>query len=265
MQIFLTHLNLVYIRAITVINYYCHIHVFPAQSNKNCWMYEGNASRYIGNWSGLNTWSINTGCIRQGVASQVEPAIKTTLIKSPPWVRGQLTLSPVTSVWEDNLTMTSWWMDHPTSSWANFSGCLARFWHTTGHAALPLGRSIIHLQRPTSCQSSGALVLTPKALLRTCPNSSNMALRVYRISPNKRRARRQKTKPYPCLISMTLAMWTLEYLNFQCWKYDSDRISTYWDIANQSQKSGAHLFKQACLFSKIQYQTSCVLPLCDHI
>ncbi len=35
-----------------------------------------------------------------------------------------------------------------------------------------------------------------------------------------------------------LAVWTPEFLNFMCWKYDSDRLDSFWDIASQSQKSG---------------------------
>ena len=52
-----------------------------------------------------------------------------------------------------------------------------------------------------------------------------------------------KTNPYPCLKSMKLAMWTTAYLNFKCWKVDSARLSSFWDIASQIQKSGGVLIQ----------------------
>ncbi len=55
-----------------------------------------------------------------------------------------------------------------------------------------------------------------------------------------RRAWRQKTNP--CLILMKVTVWTLEYLDFRCWKHDTDRLYSFWNIASQNQKSG-------CVFS----------------
>ena len=52
---------------------------------------------------------------------------------------------------------------------------------------------------------------------------------------------------------MKVTVWTPEYLNFMCWKYDSDQLNRFWVIASQSKKLGAHLFKQAHLFGKIRY------------
>ena len=47
-----------------------------------------------------------------------------------------------------------------------------------------------------------------------------------------------ENKPLPSFDFDKLAVWTHEYLNFKCWKDDSDRISGFWDIANQIKKSG---------------------------
>ena len=47
-------------------------------------------------------------------------------------------------------------------------------------------------------------------------------------------------------------MWTPQNPNLKCWKYDSDRLESFWDMASQTQKSGALLFKQVRLLGKIQ-------------
>ena len=60
-------------------------------------------------------------------------------------------------------------------------------------------------------------------------------------------AQRQKTKPHSCLISIKFAVWNMQYPNFKCCEYDSDRLSSFWDIASQSEKSGG-MFIQADAF-----------------
>ena len=59
---------------------------------------------------------------------------------------------------------------------------------------------------------------------------------IHRTSLNK--CAGQKTNPHPCLITMKFAGSTPHYANFKCWKYDSDPLSSFWDIASQSQKLG---------------------------
>ncbi len=64
-----------------------------------------------------------------------------------------------------------------------------------------------------------------------------------------RRAQRQKTEPSSRLISMELTVSLPEYLNIECWKFDSDQFSSFWDIVGKFEV-GAHLFKQARLLAK---------------
>ncbi len=62
--------------------------------------------------------------------------------------------------------------------------------------------------------------------------------------------------------------WTPEYLNIKCWKYDLDRMNSSKDMACQSKKSGACLFKQARLFGKIRYiaiMSSCFITVSSSI
>ena len=58
-----------------------------------------------------------------------------------------------------------------------------------------------------------------------------------------------------CLIAMRFALWTPQYLNYKCWKYHSDWIISFWDIASQSQKSGG-TFIQAGTF--IRWNMVCI-------
>ena len=46
-----------------------------------------------------------------------------------------------------------------------------------------------------------------------------------------------------CCLSVCLSL-SLQYLNFMCWKYDSDRVSSFWDIASENQKSGGAFIRQ---------------------
>ena len=48
---------------------------------------------------------------------------------------------------------------------------------------------------------------------------------------------------------MKLEVYTPEYRNFMCWKYDSDQMSSSWDMANQSQKSGGHVYLSRGIYS----------------
>ena len=57
-------------------------------------------------------------------------------------------------------------------------------------------------------------------------------------------------------------MWRLGYLDNKCSKCDWDRLSSFWDIASQRQKSGARLFKQVRLFGKIQYMLLMIAYIC---
>ncbi len=59
-----------------------------------------------------------------------------------------------------------------------------------------------------------------------------------------------------------IAGQTPAYLNFMCWKYD--QVNSFWDIASQSQKSGARLFKQARLFGNI-YMVCIIIQVLPHI
>ena len=46
-----------------------------------------------------------------------------------------------------------------------------------------------------------------------------------------RRVQRHKSNPCLCLIAMKLPVWTHEYHNIKCWKFDSDWLRSFWDMA----------------------------------